>query len=56
MDYLPCMVFMMKQIENQMESINNVFPLRSEIAPKYIRLDTTTIVNLLFTKKQGNKG
>ena len=56
MDYLPCMIFMMKQIENQMESINNVFPLRSEIAPKYIRLDTTTIVNLLFTKKQGNKG
>ena len=56
MDYLPCMVFMMKQIENEMESINNVFPLRSEIAPKYIRLDTTTIVNLLFTKKQGNKG
>lgn len=56
MDYLHCMVFMMKQIENQMESINNVFPLRSEIAPKYIRLDTTTIINLLFTKKQGNKG
>jgi hypothetical protein len=56
MDYLPCMVFMMKQVENDMESINNVFPLRSEIAPKYIRLDTTTIVNLLFTKKQGNKG
>ena len=56
MDYLPCMIFMMKQIENQMESINNVFPLRSEIGPKYIRLDTTTIVNLLFTKKQGNKG
>jgi hypothetical protein len=55
-DYLPCMVFMMKQVENEMESINNVFPLRSEIAPKYIRLDTTTIVNLLFTKKQGNKG
>ena len=56
MDYLPCMVFMMKQVENDMESINNVFPLRSEIAPKYIRLDTTTIVNLLFTQKQGNKG
>jgi hypothetical protein len=56
MDYLPCMVFMMKQVENDMESINNVFPLRSEISPKYIRLDTTTIVNLLFTQKQGNKG
>jgi hypothetical protein len=56
MNYLPCMIYMMKQVETEMESINNVFPLRSEITPKYIRLDTTTLVNLLFTKKQGNKG
>jgi len=56
MDYLPCMVYMMKQVETEMESINNVFPLRSEITPKYIRLDTTTLVNLLLRKEQGNKG
>ena len=56
MDYLPCMVYMMKQVENDLETINNVFPLRSEITPKYIRLDTTTIVNLLLRKEQGNKG
>jgi hypothetical protein len=56
MDYLPCMVYMMKQVESEMESINNVFPLRSEITPKYIRLDTTTLVNLLLRKEQGNKG
>ena len=55
MDYLPCMVYMMKQVENDLETINNVFPLRSEITPKYIRLDTTTIVNLLLRKEQGNK-
>jgi hypothetical protein len=56
MDYLPCMVYIMKQVESEMESINNVFPLRSEITPKYIRLDTTTLVNLLLRKEQGNKG
>lgn len=55
MDYLPCMVYMMKQVEIEMESINNVFPLRSEITPKYIRLDTTTLVNLLLRKEHGNK-
>jgi hypothetical protein len=37
------------------ESINNVFPLRSEIMPKYIRLDTTTLVNLLLRKEHGTK-
>ena len=56
MEYFPCMIFMMKQLENDGESINNVFPLRSEIAPKYIRLDTTTLVNLLLRKEHGTKG
>jgi hypothetical protein len=56
MDYLPCMIYMMKQIENDGESVNNVFPLRSEITPKYIRLDTTTLVNLLLRKEHGTKG
>ena len=56
MDYFPCMIFMMKQVENDSESVNNVFPLRSELAPKYIRFDTTTLVNLLFRKKHGAKG
>jgi hypothetical protein len=56
MDYLPCMIFIMKQIEKEEYSINNVFPLRSEITPKYIRIDTTTLINLLLRKEQGNKG
>lgn len=55
MDYLPCMIYMMKQIECDGESVNNVFPLRSEITPKYIRLDTTTLVNLLLRKDHGSK-
>jgi hypothetical protein len=55
MDYFPCMIFMMKQVENEKESVNNVFPLRSEITPKYIRFDTTTMVNLLLRKDHGTK-
>ena len=55
MEYFPSMIFMMKQVENDGESVNNVFPLRTEIAPKYIRLDTTTLVNLLLRKEHGTK-
>jgi hypothetical protein len=55
-DYFPCMIFMMKQIEKQQIKIKNVFPMRNDIIPKHIRLDTTTLVMLLFTKKQGGKG
>ena len=52
-DYYPCMIHMMKEIEKQNEKINNVFPLRTEVQPKHIRLDTTTIIHLLFNGKQG---
>jgi hypothetical protein len=55
MDYLPCMITMMKQVENELETISNVFPLRSSIAPGYIRLDTITLVYLLLRKEQGKK-
>ena len=55
MDYLPCMIAMMKQVENDEETISNVFPLRSSISPGYIRLDTITLVYLLLRKEQGKK-
>jgi hypothetical protein len=55
MDYFPCMIKMMKQVEKEEQTISNVFPMRSEVIPKHIRLDTTTLVHLLMTKKQGNK-
>jgi hypothetical protein len=54
-DYLPCMAYMMKDIEKDDFSIYNIFPLRSDIVPKHIRLDTTSIVHLLLSKKYGNK-
>ena len=55
MDYLPCMIFMMKEIEKEGVSIYNPFPLRNDIIPKHIRIDTTTLVHSLLTKKYGNK-
>jgi len=54
-DYLPCMVRMMKEIEKDKIMIYNVFPMRNDIIMKSIKLDTTTLVHLLFTPKQGNK-
>lgn len=58
-DYLPCMLYMMKFVESQNETTYNLFPLRTELIPKYIRLDTTSLVYLLMTKdnkhKYGNK-
>ena len=54
-NYLPHMIYMMKYIEKEQLSIYNVFPLRSDIIPKSIRIDTTSLVHLLFTKNQGNK-
>ena len=51
-DYLPCMIVIMKSIEENEQKINNVFPLRNDIQPKFIKLDTTTIVHLLFNGQE----
>ena len=50
-DYLPCMVYMMKHVESTCASVFNVFPLRTDIVPKYIRIDTTTVVHLFVGKE-----
>ena len=54
-DYLPCMIRMMKEVEKDKVMIYNVFPMRNDIIPHSIKLDTTTLVHLLFTQKQGIK-
>ena len=54
-DYLPCMIRMMKEIEEECLTINNVFPMRNTIISSHCRIDTTSLVHLLFTQKQGNK-
>ena len=53
--YFSKMLFIMKQIEKNEEKVSNVFPLRSNIIPKHIRIDTTSLIHLLFTKEQGTK-
>ena len=54
-DYLPCMIRMMKEVEKDKVMIYNVFPMRNDIISHHIKIDTTTLVHLLMTKKQGNK-
>ena len=54
-DYFSQMIFMMKEVEKEGYTIHNVFPSRMEIIPKHIKLDTTTLVNLLITDKKGKK-
>jgi hypothetical protein len=46
-DYLLGMFLMLRYIESQGASIISLFPLRSSIIPKYIKIDTTTLVHLL---------
>ena len=47
-DYLPCMIYMMRFVESSKQTIYNVFPLRNDIIPKYLRLDTPSIIDVLF--------
>ena len=50
--YLPCMIYMMKYVEEKEEKLYNVFPLRSSIIPKYIKFDTRTIAQLFFKNRE----
>ena len=54
-DYLPCMIRMMKTIEKPKLFIYNVFPMRTEIIPKHIRIDTKSVVELLIRKEHGTQ-
>jgi hypothetical protein len=47
-DYLFGMFQMIRYIEYRDAKIINLFPLRNSIIPKYIRIDTTTLVELLI--------
>lgn len=50
-DYLPCMIYMGKVAEAQGQSLRRVFPIRADIVPKYVRIDTTTLVHLCINKE-----
>ena len=47
-DYLSGMFQMVRYIESQGANIINLFPLRTSIIPKYIKIDTTTLIDLLI--------
>ena len=51
-DYLSKMFQMLRYIESQDASIINLFPLRSSIIPKYIKIDTTSLVHLLIVSEK----
>lgn len=50
-DYMPCMIYMGKFAEEMGHSVLRVFPIRTDIVPKYVRIDTTTLVHLCINKE-----
>lgn len=49
--FLPSMIRMSLEIESNGQKTFTCFPLRTSIIPKYIRLDTTTLVHILSENK-----
>jgi hypothetical protein len=49
-DYIPCMLKMMQELERQGIKLLSVFPLRTDVIPKHVKFDTTTITHMLMSK------
>jgi hypothetical protein len=54
-DYLKGMIYMMRVVEQKGITMCSVFPLRREATPKYVPIDTATLIHILFTKNEGKK-
>jgi len=54
-DYLKNMVYMMKDLERKNLKMDNVFPLRNQIIPKHIKIDTQTLINIFWKAEFGKK-
>jgi len=54
-EYFAPMMRMTESIEGVGKKIRNVCPLRMNIIPKHITIDTTTLIHLLFTNEMGAK-
>ena len=50
-DYLPGMIYMMKEIEKKGISLHNVFLLRNDVVPHHIRIDTSALIKILLRKE-----
>ena len=55
LSYLECLIKMSNEIDLKGFKTFSCFPLRNYGRPKYIKLDTTTIVHLLFSDLNLNK-
>ena len=54
--YINHMIFMISELEKLEKKIFQIFPLRTSIYPKYIQIDTTTLVDLTISKDKSNDG
>ena len=54
-DYLPGMIYMMEEIEKKEVSMLNIFPLRNDVIPHHIRIDTASLGHMLIRKEHGRK-
>ena len=50
------MIYMMKEVEKKEVSILNIFPLRNNVVPHHIRIDTSTLVHMLLRKEHKKGG
>ena len=51
--FIPMLVKMSREIEEKGEKTFNVFPLRKNNIPKYIKLDTATVIQLFLKENKG---
>lgn len=51
LDYLKSLIYMSIEIENKKEKTFSCFPLRTNIIPKNVIFDTTTLIHLFINKK-----
>ncbi len=51
LNFVPSLIYMNQQIENIEGKLFNCIPLRTDLIPKHIRIDTTSVVELLFDQK-----
>ena len=54
-DYLPCMFYMMRKIEEMDETMLNIFPLKNSIVPGYMTLDTASLIFVLGVESSALK-
>lgn len=51
MQYFEKMVFIMRELEQTNHKVENVFPLITEVIPRHFRMDTTTLIKMLYPEE-----